>query len=304
MRSSTKLDESKPRSEETLRGIHRVAEDNSLRLQQLEMAIANLTSICSGLRMDVSSMLSVSVQGSVQKVQAEANEVKPHSSRSNSPGLDMKDQRLGLQMQQLVEQATALGIFKETKTTASSKVSGQVKDLRAQTRETAKNVQSTTTPQSSTNPLIQTKESTTQKKMQIKLGAIKNTAGTAQSKGKVSPQSEVNTQKPASTAKVTLRSTVKRTKTTISEVRLTNKNKDTSRPNISLKSSVQNVKTIERKGSLKLRIQAGGGDKSPTAMKSRLLLKTSSPSGAAPVAKPDLKPRRKWSTTKEITLIG
>ncbi|KAK9756683.1 hypothetical protein RND81_01G114700 [Saponaria officinalis] len=205
---------------------------------------------------------------------------------------------LGIQMQQLVEQAAALGIFKETKT-ASTKVSGQVKNSRPQTREAPTNAQATIT-----KPLVQTKESTTQKKMHIRVGAINcESMGATQPKGKVSPQSEVKTRKPATTAKVTLKSTVKKTKTTISEVEITNKNNTSSRPNISVKSSVQNVKTIQRKGSLKLKIQAGKGDKSPTATKSRVSVKISSPSGATTMAKPDLKPRRRWSTTKDITLI-
>lgn len=165
-------------------------------------------------------------------------------------------------------------------------------------RPAPKNVQAATKHQKrSTRSRIQTTESTPDKKTSMKLAGIKN-MGATQPKG---PRK--NSAKATTAAKVSLTSTVKKTKTTISKVYVgstAKRDRETAQGSISVKSSIKNVETVEGKGTIKLMVKANQGDNhSHTAAKSgtRTLACTS----GAPV-KSDLKARRKWNTTKEITV--
>jgi len=166
------------------------------------------------------------------------------------------------------------------------------------TRPAPKNVQAATKHQiRPTQSLIQTTESTTEKQISMKLAGIKN-IGATQRKG---PRK--NSAKATTTSKVSLKSTVKNTKATISKVYVQSTAKraeETAKGSISAKSSIKNVETLKGKGMTKLTVKANQGDyTSHSAAKSSALTSACTP---GPPFKSDLKARRKWSTTKELTV--
>jgi len=124
MKGSSRLHEAKSEDHQAalislIGELRRVAEANQLRLQHLELAVANLTNICYAIRKDICS-LGFSDPGSFRKVQGVGIDVRPLSSWSTSPGLQLKNgNMLGVQMQQLVDQAGALGILKDPKSTGN-----------------------------------------------------------------------------------------------------------------------------------------------------------------------------------------
>ncbi|XP_056689546.1 uncharacterized protein [Spinacia oleracea] len=308
MRNSSKMDEaSKSKDDQQVslippvQEIRRVAVANQMRLQQLELAVANLTSICSAIRHDMYSLSSsLSNQGSFTKVQAEVVEMKrPSYTRTSSSSLELKDDVLGVQLQQLVKQAAALGILNSSPIDQLS--AGNVKEnSKIPIRSTPKKVQATLSKKDSTKQPVQRMELTTEKKLSMKHTTVKNNnMGATQSKtAKAPPESSAgNNLKATSTAaKFSLKSTVKRTKTTISKVYVNqppiwNKGKET---------IVKNVQKIQGKGSIKLTVKTHQGRIKPdTAPKSHASTKKNSSPGAV---KSDLKPRRKWSTAEAITL--
>lgn len=166
-------------------------------------------------------------------------------------------------------------------------------------RPAPKNVQAATEHQKrTTRSRIQATESTTDKKMSMKLAGIKNNMGATQPKG---PRK--NFAKATTIAKVSLKSTVQKTKTTVSKVYVgspATRDNETAKGSISVKSSIENVETVKGKGTIKLMVKANQGDNhSHSAAKSGT--RTLGCTSGAPV-KSDLKARRKWSTTKEITV--
>ncbi|KAJ8440240.1 hypothetical protein Cgig2_024005 [Carnegiea gigantea] len=294
MKGSRNLNEGKSKDHQaalisSVGELRRVAEGNHLRLQHLELAVTNLTYICNSIRKDICS-LGLSDQGLFRKVHGEGIDTRPtFATRSEKKG-----NMLGVQMRQLVEQAAALGILKDPKTTEDMKAN-QGKPA----RPAPKNVQAATEHQKrSTRSRIQTTELTTDKKMSMKLAGIKNNMGATQPKG---PRK--NSAKATTTANVSLKSTVKKTKTTISKVYVgstTKRDNETAKGSVSVKSSIKKVETVKGQGTIKLMVKANQGDNhSHSAAKSGT--RTLGCTSGAPV-KSDLKARRKWSTTKEITV--
>ncbi|XP_010686178.2 uncharacterized protein LOC104900460 [Beta vulgaris subsp. vulgaris] len=327
MRNNSRLDEAnKPKNDQqiamisSVKEIQRVTDANQLRLQHLELAVANLTSICSIIRNDMYSLSSSSNYDSYRRVQAEAIEMKRRTSstrmRSSSPCLNLKDDVLGVQMKQLVKQAAALGILKDSRTSsliltgdmkANSKTPTSTKPalkklqattktapmkVQATTKTAPKKVQATKKQKSSTKLLVESMDSTTEKKMSMKVATGKNhNMGASQlSKAKRPPEKNADN-KATATTKVSLESTVRNTKTTISKVYV-----NQSAAKKSKETTVKNVETTQDKGSIKLTIKAhdqGHKSQNTTAVKSHAATDTNSSPGTA---KSDLRPRRKWST--------
>ncbi|XP_021716235.1 uncharacterized protein LOC110684134 [Chenopodium quinoa] len=291
MRNSSKLDEaSKCKDDQqqvslitSVKEIRRVADINQMRLQQLELAVANLTTICSAIRHDMYTLNSASNQGSLNKVQAEVVEMKrPSYTRSSSSD---KDDVLGLQMQQLVKQAAALGILKDSD---ASPIPGNEKaNSKIQTRLSPKKMQTTPNKKSSTKQPIRRLESTTKRKTSMKLATVNKNMGA----------SSAGSNKASASAKVSLKSTVKRTKTTISKVYVDQPTQKQGKDTV-----VKNVQQKEDKSSIKLTVKAHQGNnksQSSSSSKSHSPTKTNSSPGAV---KSDIKPRRKWNTPEDIML--
>uniref|UniRef100_A0A803KS41 Uncharacterized protein n=1 Tax=Chenopodium quinoa TaxID=63459 RepID=A0A803KS41_CHEQI len=231
------------------------------------------------------SLNSSSNHGSLNKVQTEVVEMKrPSYTRSSSPS---KDDVLGAQMQQLVKQAAALGILKDSNT---SPIPGIEKaNSKIQTRLSPKKMQAATNKKSSTKQPIRRLESTAERKMSMKLATVNKNMGATQS-------SSASSNKAMASAKVSLKSTVKRTKTTISKVYVDQPSQKQGKDTV-----VKTVQQKEDKGSIKLTVKAHQGyNKSQlSASKSHSPIKTNSSPGAV---KSDIKPRRKWSTPEDFAL--
>ncbi|CAO2824870.1 unnamed protein product [Amaranthus hypochondriacus] len=196
----------------SVKEIRRVADTNQLRLRHLELAVANLTTICNTIRNDMRC-----------------------SPQSASATNGSTDDVLGVQMQLLLHQAASLGIIKDDNTNYSLiNPPGNMETIsKACTKPSLKKVQ-TTNQKSMTKSLVKSMESSTiEKKMSKKL----HNMGTTQTKPKTPQQNNPN--------KNIKKSTVMKTKTTSIANMYVNKSAEKKNRESSLK---KNVEKLQGKG--------------------------------------------------------